>query len=237
MELETNLSDWEDEQNKRLNMLNMVRRFSERLKGGLLALGTDDELIGFEIEHSWSNNVRVRCYTVPPGVSVLAIAQVLAAAMQIDPPPLKLRFRGAADGNSCEIPYNEWYLQVGTSEQDTNKVRVDLTHNQSGYTRVVNYNVSVYGLPVPGYLHGVRETPEAAMVRQEEETAEAAEKQRLERNARARASRAAAKRRAEQPAIEAPVDQKPMLLGPKGLSLCKDAPEDIETPQLEEAHA
>lgn len=232
MVYETNIDDWKDDVEDRKVLLLIGQAFNQRLKEEIEGLGSEDTTMRVDIEHYYSNNIRVTVQGMP---SVLAASQMLSRAAQLDPPPLKLRFRGASRDGSCEIPRDEWYLTA--TIDDDNKVQVDL-HMDEGYhaTKTARYNITAYCLPVPGYLYGVRETESAATIREEEERGAKAEKQRLERNARMRANRAAAKRRREEPAIEAPPDMKPMLLGPKELSLCKDSPENMETPQLEDAN-
>ncbi len=232
MVYKTDIETWKNDVEDREVLLQVGQIFNRALREEVEAIGSEEITVDVGVEHFYGSTIRVRINGMR---SVTEASRMISRAAGFDVPPLKLRFRGASKDGSCEIPSDEWYLT--TTTDDDSKVHVDLNLAQSYQSgRTARYTITAYSLPVPGYLYGVRETEEVAGIRAEEENAEASERQRLERNARVRANRAAAKRRREHPVIEGPPERKPMLLGPKELSLCKDAPEDVETPQLEEVN-
>lgn len=230
MVYKSNLASWEGALKEQEVAMRAAQEFEGKLRTEIEAMGTEKWTVEAHIEHSYGSRIRVGVFGLrEAGVSTLEAAQIISRAAGLPEPPLKFHYRGSANG-SCRLLYDDWSLSAEDDPEGKVCVHLHFESGWEGYT-TCRWTITVYHLAVPGYLLGVKETPGAAKIREDVAREEKEATARHERAKRAAATR----RRNKQPKIESEVaTQKPMLIGPKELSLCDDAPENIETPQLEE---
>lgn len=231
MFVETDIEDMQADAQLKARVLAVAQQFVRNLEADLGPLGGPDDQREIRLSNYYGNSLSVRGYGFE---NVLQAAQQLAKAANVEPPTLKMRFRGSSNGTACTVPLDEWYLIAATN--DDGGACVDLRYaSGDGYRKTVSWSFTVEQLPAPGYLMAVKETPENASIREQGEKDAKEVEKKAEVARKRREARERNKQLKEHPVIEGPATQKPMLLGPKELSLCGDAPEDIETAQLEEA--
>ena len=220
----TDIDYWDRMMAQQVIMHTVIEDFLVNLGDGLGKIGTPAEAVDVDITpSSYSAHVDLIIQGMP---SVHVAAQQVAEAAQINEPTPKLRFIGGAIAASCEVPFNEWYLTP--VELDDGRTGVNLHYKTNYSGRSCSLTIKCRDLPAPGYLHAVKETASAAEARVQAEKEAVEEGKKRARNTRARETRA----RRKHPQIEATPTQKPMLLGPKELSLCADAPGNPE-PELQ----